>query len=161
MLHCLHALLCMIYWVRSVAPWIGLYSKTSTGGIAILFLCHSTGETRVSVNVVEWVRAALISKRAEVTLLHSSSGPLSLIANTVSVCHWHANHPCMIILMLQQSISDGNIHTVLLLLSWRCPSKWLLSAVCFVLQKVVWSMPCLYVGHASRHLFGLTWCNSH
>lgn len=49
---------------------------------------HSTGATPpVSVNVAEWVRGAvLISKRAEVTLLHSSSGPLSLIANRVSMC---------------------------------------------------------------------------
>lgn len=46
----------------------------------------------VSVNVVGAVRAALISKRAEATFLHTSAGPLPLVVSKASACNLHAKH---------------------------------------------------------------------
>ncbi len=108
-------------------------------------LRHSTRATLpVSLNVAKWVRGmALISKRAEVTLLHSSSGPLSLIANRLSVCRWHAKHPCMTRIMWEQLVtySPHAPHDSI-------PESDSCQPVCFVLRKVVWSMLLLNGGHA-------------
>lgn len=151
--------------MESIAPWIGSDSDTHQGIITLL-LCHSPGVTPPgSVNVVEWVRAGvLISKRAEVTLLHSSSGPLSLIANRVSGCRWHAKDPCMIKFMLEHRMNDGDvIHSPSAALM-TVPQSASCQPVCFVLPKVVFS--CRFnaaIKCWSRIMqpFSLTWCNSH
>lgn len=119
-------------------------------------LRHSAAATPpVSVNVVAWVRAAvLISKRAEVTLLHSSSGPLSLITNRVSVCRWHAKHPRMTRFMSEQRISG----TILLLLSPLWPSKSLLSTGLLCSPKSCLINCAFKCWSRLTQPFGLTWC---
>lgn len=122
-------------------------------------LRHSAGATPpVSVNVVAWVRAAvLISKRARVTLLHSSSGPLSLITNKVSVCRWHAKHPRMTRFTSEQRISG----MILLLLSRLWPSKSLLSTGLLCSTKSCLINGAFKCWSRLTQPFALTWCASH
>lgn len=150
------ALFCIIHYVQGIAFWIGRDPKKPEG-----ILCYSTWATPpVSVNVVEWVRGAvLINKRAEVTLLSLSSGLLTLSANRVTACYWHANYLRLTIFMSGLRSRYYDIQTSSC--SHAFLSKWLLSASLLCSPKSYKINGVIKCRSRILRPFGLTWCNSH